>query len=84
MPGKPPAHAAAGSTRIFPTRMCCLSVRMLPKFLKKRSNGVRIETMDLRIGAIVIANQMTLLSHNTVDYSRVPSPILQDWLVSEA
>lgn len=52
-------------------------------FEDMRSRGVRIGTMDLRIAAITIANQMTLLSRNTIDYEKVPSLRFQDWLVSK-
>ena len=52
-------------------------------FEEMRSRGVRIGTMDLRIASIAIANQMTLLSRNTVDCSKVPSLVFQDWLVSK-
>jgi tRNA(fMet)-specific endonuclease VapC len=37
--------------------------------------------MDLRIAAIAIANQMTLLTQNTVDFERIPGLQIDDWLV---
>jgi tRNA(fMet)-specific endonuclease VapC len=37
--------------------------------------------MDLRIASIVIANQMTLLTRNTVDFQRVPGLHFEDWTV---
>ena len=37
--------------------------------------------MDLRIAAIVIANQMTLLTRNTVDFERVPNLAFEDWTI---
>jgi len=43
---------------------------------------IRVGTMDLRIAAIAIANNMTLLTRNTVDFERVPSLRIEDWTVS--
>ncbi len=37
--------------------------------------------MDLRIAAIAIANQMTLLTQNTVDFERIPGLAIGDWLL---
>ena len=36
--------------------------------------------MDLRIASIGLTNSMTIVTRNTVDYSRVPAIELQDWL----
>lgn len=44
--------------------------------LRKR---VRIGTMDLRIASITLANGMTLLTRNTVDFERVPGLKFEDW-----
>ncbi len=44
-----------------------------------RKRRVRVGAMDLRIAAIVIANQMTLLTRNTVDFERVPNLAFEDW-----
>jgi tRNA(fMet)-specific endonuclease VapC len=35
--------------------------------------------MDLRIASIALANNMTLLTRNTVDFERVPGLIQEDW-----
>jgi len=42
---------------------------------------LRVGSMDLRIAATVIANQMTLITQNTVDFERVPGLSIQDWLL---
>lgn len=47
-----------------------------------RSQRIRVGTMDLRIAAIVIANQMTLLTRNTVDFERVPGLAFEDWTMN--
>jgi tRNA(fMet)-specific endonuclease VapC len=48
-------------------------------FFDLRKRRVRIGTMDLRIAAIAIANDMTLLTRNTVDSERVPGLTFEDW-----
>lgn len=42
---------------------------------------LRVGSMDLRIAAIAIANQMTLLTQNTVDFERIPGLAIEDWLL---
>ena len=44
-----------------------------------RKQRVRVGAMDLRIASIAIANQMTLLTRNTVDFERVPNLVFADW-----
>jgi tRNA(fMet)-specific endonuclease VapC len=39
-----------------------------------------VGTMDLRIAAIAIANQMMLLTQNTVDFERIPNLQIDDWM----
>jgi tRNA(fMet)-specific endonuclease VapC len=43
--------------------------------------NLRVGSMDLRIASIAIANQMTLITQNSVDFERVPGLSIQDWLV---
>jgi tRNA(fMet)-specific endonuclease VapC len=40
---------------------------------------VRIGTMDLKIGAIALANSATLITRNTRDYERITGLIFEDW-----
>lgn len=44
-----------------------------------RSSKVRVGPMDLRIASIVLANDMVLLTRNTVDFERVPGLRFEDW-----
>lgn len=44
-----------------------------------RRQRLRVGAMDLRIASIVISNQMTLLSNNTVDFERIPQLTFEDW-----
>jgi tRNA(fMet)-specific endonuclease VapC len=45
--------------------------------LKKQKKN--IGTMDLRIAAVTLANGMTLITRNTVDFERVPGLRVEDW-----
>lgn len=40
---------------------------------------IRIGTMDLKIAAIVLSRDATLLSRNLVDFRRVPGLNVEDW-----
>jgi tRNA(fMet)-specific endonuclease VapC len=49
------------------------------KFQELRSAKVRIATMDLRIAAIALSRNQTLLTRNTVDFAHVPNLKFEDW-----
>lgn len=51
-------------------------------FTRLRSQGVRIGTMDLKIAAIVLVTQGTLLSCNNRDFLHVPGIRVENWLQS--
>lgn len=40
---------------------------------------IRIATMDLRIASIAIAQRMTLVTRNSIDFERVPNLAIEDW-----
>jgi tRNA(fMet)-specific endonuclease VapC len=48
-------------------------------YAKLKLRRVRIPTMDLRIAAIVLANDATLLTANTRDFAKVPGLKFEDW-----
>ena len=50
-------------------------------FDEMRSQKVRVATMDLRIAAIAISNNLVLLTRNTGDFSKVPNLRIEDWTV---
>ena len=41
--------------------------------------GTPIGPYDLQIAAIALANNLTLVTHNTREFSRVPNLLLEDW-----
>lgn len=49
------------------------------EFAKLQKQRIRIGTMDLKIAAIVLANNATLLSANLGDFSQVPGLKVEDW-----
>jgi tRNA(fMet)-specific endonuclease VapC len=48
-------------------------------FADLRSQKIRIGTMDLRIAAVALANDMAVVTRNTVDFQRVPGLRIEDW-----
>ena len=51
------------------------------EFERLRQARVRIGTMDLKIAAIALANDATLLTRNLSDFSKVPDLRTADWTV---
>lgn len=47
-----------------------------------KTQSPRVGAMDLRIGAIALANQMTVLTRNTVDFERIPNLMIEDCTVA--
>jgi tRNA(fMet)-specific endonuclease VapC len=41
--------------------------------------GQLVGPNDLMIAAIALANRLTLVSHNTAEFSRIPGLALEDW-----
>ncbi len=41
--------------------------------------GQRVGPNDMLIASIALANQLTLVTHNTAEFSRVPGLLLDDW-----
>lgn len=51
------------------------------EFQRIRQHASRIGTMDLKIAAIALAHQATLLSRNLADFQRVPGLHVEDWTI---
>jgi tRNA(fMet)-specific endonuclease VapC len=51
------------------------------EFKRLRQEGVHIGAMDLKIKAIALANDATVITRNTQDFSRVPNLKFEDWSV---
>ena len=50
-------------------------------FQRLRALRIRIGSQDLRIAALALANQLTLLTRNRRDFSRIPGLVIDDWSV---
>jgi tRNA(fMet)-specific endonuclease VapC len=48
-------------------------------FQRLRRTRLRIGTMDLKIAAIVLSRDATLLSRNLADFRQVPGLRVEDW-----
>ena len=46
-----------------------------------RQEGLRIGAMDMKIAAIALANNATVITRNTQDFARVPDLKFEDWSV---
>jgi tRNA(fMet)-specific endonuclease VapC len=49
------------------------------EFERLKKARIRIGTMDLKIAAIALANNATLLSRNLADFGKVPDLRVEDW-----
>ena len=45
------------------------------------SQGTPIGPYDLQIAAIALAHDLTVVTHNTREFARVPGLKLEDWLL---
>lgn len=51
------------------------------EFRRLRDAKIRVGTMDLKIAAVVVANNAVLLTRNFTDFARVPGLSIEDWSV---
>ena len=42
--------------------------------------GIIVSTADLMIASVALAHDLTLVTHNTVDFQDIPDLRLEDWL----
>ena len=45
-----------------------------------RRQGIEVPTPDLMIGSVALIYDFTLVTHNVVDYRRIPGLRIEDWL----
>jgi tRNA(fMet)-specific endonuclease VapC len=82
-----PAHQAANLALIASLRQLFASLpfddRAAEEYGQVRAHlaalGTPIGPNDLMIAAIALANRVTLVTHNTAEFSRVPGLALEDW-----
>lgn len=67
-------------TAFAKSELLSYSEKAAEEFERQRSLGCRIGTMDLRIASIAISHGMTVVTRNTVDFSKVTGLDLQDWI----
>jgi tRNA(fMet)-specific endonuclease VapC len=48
--------------------------------IQLRSSGVEVPSVDLMIASVAIVYDLTLVTHNTADFQRIPGLRLDDWL----
>lgn len=51
------------------------------EFERLRSQRIRIGTMDLRIAAAAVVENLTVLTRNTTDFLKVPGVVVEDWTI---
>lgn len=49
------------------------------RYQQLRHSRIRVGTMDLRIAAIALTHDATLLSRNLVDFAKIPGLRVEDW-----
>jgi len=59
-------------------------VKAAEQFQRLWITRIRIGTMDLKIASIAMTNNMTLLSRNSSDFSKVPGLSVEDWSVEQS
>ena len=49
-------------------------------FVRFRQDGVRIDSLDLKIACITLAHDAILLTRNSIDFAEVPDLRFESWL----
>lgn len=47
-----------------------------------KRHGKRIEDFDILVASIALANNLTLVTHNTIHFARITDLRIEDWLVT--
>lgn len=48
--------------------------------IELRQTGVEVPTVDLMIASVALVYDLTLVTHNTQDFQKIPGLRLEDWL----
>ena len=51
------------------------------QFADLKPRRLRVATLDLRIASIALSRGLTLLTRNTIDFSRIPGLSFEDWTI---
>jgi tRNA(fMet)-specific endonuclease VapC len=43
--------------------------------------GIQVATADMMIAAVALVHNLTLVTHNTADFQKIPGLRLDDWLI---
>ncbi len=48
--------------------------------IELRRQGIEVPTVDLLIASVALVYDLTVVTHNTADYAKIPGLRLDDWL----
>lgn len=49
--------------------------------MELRRQGIEVPTVDLMIASVALVYDLTVVTHNTADFQRIPNLRLDDWLI---
>jgi tRNA(fMet)-specific endonuclease VapC len=77
------AYQRLADTTMFLSRMKIHSLTepAIDRYAQLRQLKLKIGPQDLRIAAIVLENNATLVTRNLRDFQRVPNLVIEDWSV---
>lgn len=65
--------------QVLPFDMACAE-----RFGRERGSllrqGISVNTVDLMIASVALVHDLTLVTHNTIDFERIPNLRMEDWL----
>ena len=75
------AYANLGKTYLFFRNLNLLAFDALARshYTKLKQQRIRVGSQDLKIAAIALATQSTVVTRNQRDFSQVPGLLLADW-----
>jgi len=67
------------SGRLY-TSSVCLAELYVWAYVGLRREGIEVSTTDLMIACVALEYDLTLVTHNTMDFQNIPGLRLLDWL----